>query len=227
MSQERAYGEKRREYYDGVNRRLLDRLSLDPRRSILEVGCGAGNNGVYAKESGRCGRYVGVEINPAAAVIAADRLDAIHVLDVESASPPFEDASFDVLVASEVLEHLVDPWTFLKQYKRYLRPGGLVFASSPNVANISTLAMLLNGRWDLEASGRMDRTHLRWFTPRSFRAMFEEGGYEVLAVTALTQPGIKTRLFNRLTLGSFAHLFVSQIVIEARVWQATAANASV
>jgi hypothetical protein len=68
-----------------------------------------------------------------------------------------------VLIAGEVLEHLVDPWVALKRLRRFLRPDALAMASSPNVPHHSTIRMLLKGERTLANSGRMDRTHLRWY----------------------------------------------------------------
>ena len=92
-----------------------------------------------------------------------------------------------------------------------------MFASSPNVAHRSTLKMLLAGGWDLEADGRMDRTHLRWFTPRTYAELFEQTGYQVLSVWPLRTPRRAARIFNALSGNRLAHLFISQIVIEAKV----------
>lgn len=215
MSREAAYENKSGDYFQGERRDVVDQLQPDPHRAILEIGCGDGATAEYARREGKCGRYVGVELSAAAAALAARSLDQVLVGDIESMDLPLEAASFDVLIASEVLEHLVDPWSVLQRLRPLLRPGARVFASSPNVAHKSTFAMLLAGRWDLEDSGRMDRTHLRWFTPRTFQDMFEQCGYRVVRLGSVRPPSAKTRLVNALTGRRFSHLFVSQIMLEA------------
>lgn len=132
---------------------------------------------------------------------------------MELAFPP---RHFDVLIASEVLEHLVDPWAMLRKLREFLKPDATVYASSPNIAHRSTLKMLLDGRWDTTDDGRMDRTHLRWFTPRTYRELFEQSGFEVLSLEPLREPGRAARLFNAVTGGRMAHLFISQMVVTAR-----------
>jgi hypothetical protein len=62
----------------------------------------------------------------------------------------------------------------------------------------------------------MDRTHLRWFTPDSYREMFETAGLEVLSVEPLTPLRWKARAFDGLTGGRFRHLFIAQIMIKGR-----------
>jgi SAM-dependent methyltransferase len=210
------YSSKGDGYFTGERRDLIDRLDPDPDRAILEIGCGDGATGAYAKRTGKCGRYVGIELFPRAAESAAGVLDEVHVGDIERIPLPFAAGAFDVLIASEVLEHLVDPWAVLRRLQAVLRSGAVVFASSPNIAHRSTFKMLLAGRWDLDPDGRMDRTHLRWFTPITYAEMFRSCGYDVRKVEALVRPGPRARLFNVLTANRFAHLFMSQIVIEAR-----------
>ena len=176
MTDENSYADKDARYFTGERRDLIDRLSIDPSRAILEIGCGIGATGGYAKRTGKSGRYVGIELFPPAAKLASTVLDEVHVANIETFDPPYAESTFDVLIASEVLEHLIDPWTVLRKLQPMIKPGGSVFASSPNIAHKSTLKMLLAGRWDLEPRGRMDRTHLRWFTPRTYAAMFTEFG---------------------------------------------------
>jgi hypothetical protein len=60
----------------------------------------------------------------------------------------------------------------------------------------------------------MDRTHLRRFTPDSYREMFETAGVEVLSVEALTPLRWKARAFDSLTGGRFHYLFVAQIMLK-------------
>ena len=63
--------------------------------------------------------------------------------------------------------------------------------------------------------GVFDRTHLRWFTPSSYRGMFEETGYNVERVSALSRPGPKSRVAQVLLCGRGKHLFITQIDLRA------------
>jgi 2-polyprenyl-3-methyl-5-hydroxy-6-metoxy-1,4-benzoquinol methylase len=208
-----AYSSKPRRYFSGERRDFIDRLDENKNRAILEIGCGDGATGAYAKSQGKCGRYVGVELFPAAAQIAAQAIDVVYTANIDNFDIPEAPGSFDALIASEVLEHLVDPWAVLKRLRPLLRPGAIVMASSPNAAHHSMIRMLLRGRWDLTDFGRMDRTHLRWFTPGSYAQMFRDCGFEVLSVEPLTELGPRSKLINALTWGRLKHLFISQIVV--------------
>ena len=212
-----SYKFKAARYFSGQRRDFIDRLEQRSSCAVLEIGCGDGSTGAYAKSQGKCSLYVGVELSPAAARIAANVADRLYTADIESFDLPEPAQSFDVLIASEVLEHLVDPWAVLKRLRPLLRPGALVFASSPNVAHHSMIRMLIKGRWDLEDLGRMDRTHLRWFTPRSYAQMFRDCGFEIVSLEQVRKPGPRARLINALTGGRLKHLFISQIVVVAKV----------
>jgi 2-polyprenyl-3-methyl-5-hydroxy-6-metoxy-1,4-benzoquinol methylase len=208
-----SYDHKEQRYFAGVRSDLIDRLPPDRKRAILEIGCGEGSTAAYAKREGKCGLYVGVELFPPAASAAASRIDRVYTANIECFDLPEPSETFDVLIAGEVLEHLVDPWAVLRRLRTHLRPGALVVASSPNVSHYSVISMLLKGDWTLADSGRMDRTHLRWFTPKSYAGLFGSCGFEVLSTEPLRRPGRRAKLIGKLSGGRLEHLFISQIVV--------------
>lgn len=211
-----AYQAKRDDYFSDIRRDYLDLLPADPLARILEVGCGAGSTGAAALSEGKCGRFCGVELCERAARQAAQRLSEVVVGDVEKIPLPWAGGSFDVLILSEVLEHLVDPWSVLRKLRPLLTTGALVLASSPNVCHYSIIRMLLRGQWELQDRGVMDRTHLRWFTFDSYREMFESAGFRVEHVGSLWPLGPRQRIINGLLLGKVRHLFAMQIGLRAR-----------
>ena len=152
-------------------------LPDEPDASILEIGCSNGATGALALAEGKCGRYCGVELFAEPAAAARERLTEVVEGDVEQLELPWPAESFDALILSEVLEHLRDPWAVLERVRPLLRPGALVFASTPNVAHREIIVMLLKGRWELRSYGPLDATHLRWFSPSSLRRAFEEAGF--------------------------------------------------
>ena len=124
----------------------------------------------------------GIERDPSAAREAALRLRQVHVrsIDVEAA---FADlGEFDAILFLDVLEHLYDPWAVLRNAHGALRRGGAVFAVVPNIAHVSVVRRLLRGQFDYQEHGTMDRTHLRWFTRRSFGRALNESGFVRAAV---------------------------------------------
>lgn len=212
-----GYDEKAEGYFGGVRSDFLDLLPVGRGAKVLEIGCGSGETGAAALAQGRCSSYHGIEIVPRAAELARARLTNVLEGNVEQMDLPWPDRHFDALLMSEVLEHLVDPWTVVKRVVPKLKPGAVVLASSPNVAQIDILRSLLADRWELTDEGVMDRTHLRWFTQASYRRLFEDAGLRVEQVSAMAPAGPIGRLFNLITLNRFRHLTVRQICIIARV----------
>lgn len=210
------YEDKPATYFANARRDIVERLATGPKSAVLELGCGAGGTGRAALAASKAGRYVGIELSPAAAKAAAEAFGEVLVGDVEALDLTKLAGQFDALIISEVLEHLTDPWTTLAKLVACLKPGGEIFASSPNIAHWTVLKNLALGRFDYDDKGVMDRTHLRWFTPNTYKAMFEQAGAEVLELGSVTPIRPKARLADRLTGGRFHHLFVSQIMIHAR-----------
>ena len=212
----RYYRGKQSAYFSGARADLVARLPRDPTARILEIGCGTGATGALAKCGGRAGTYTGIELVASVAEEARTQLDEVIVGDVERLEFPWQPCAFDALIMSEVLEHLVEPWTVLRRLRPHLRPDAVVLASSPNISHWRVIRELANGRFRLADKGVFDRTHMRWFTPESYAAMFEQAGYDVVSIEPVTPFSSRTRLISRLTEGRYDHLFMTQICLEAR-----------
>jgi SAM-dependent methyltransferase len=197
-------------------------LPGNPDASILEVGCSNGATGALALARGKCRRYCGIELFEEPAAAARERLTEVVAGDVEAIELPWGPETFDALILSEVLEHLRDPWATLRRLRPLLRPGAVVFASTPNVAHREIVVMLLRGRWELRSYGPLDATHLRWFTPASLRWTFETTGYVVDSVGPLGALGRGSAIVDRLLRGRLRHLWHRQIDLRAHVPEAAA-----
>ena len=151
---------------------------------LLDLGCSTGALGAALKARQDV-VVVGVEPSVAYAAEAATRLDRVIVLGVEAflaeAAPP--EAPFDCLVAADVLEHLVDPWSVLAAATNLLAPGGTAVVSLPNVAYWRGLVRIIRGgRWPRDDEGVFDRTHLRWFTHADALELLRQADLHVVDV---------------------------------------------
>jgi len=183
-------------------------------RRVLDLGCASGALGAALKARG-VAEVVGVERDPDYAADAAERLDRVEVADVEElARRASELGTFDVVIAADVLEHLVDPWSALRAYADRLEPGGHAVVSLPNVRNWETFWELgRHGRWPTRSQGIFDRTHLRWFTLRDAWDLVEQAGLEIVHVHRQPRPGRPAwplRIPGARGLLTFQHVIVAR-----------------
>jgi 2-polyprenyl-3-methyl-5-hydroxy-6-metoxy-1,4-benzoquinol methylase len=174
-------------YFDFARPELLALVPAAARR-VLDVGCGAGRLGEALKARQQA-EVVGVECDPRAARAAAARLDRVLACDVEREETDFTPGTFDAAVCGDVLEHLREPGHFLRRLRDWLRPGGVLVVSVPNVRHHSVVNGLLAGNWTYEAAGLLDRTHLRFFTRRTAVDLLELAGFRVRDVKVVPGPG--------------------------------------
>jgi len=181
MTQPAVLGVQLRPYGTVGNETIVGMVPEDT-RSVLDVGCGVGENGRLLRKARSIDYLAGVEIVPGVAAQAERAYDVVVVGDIEELDLPFADGRFDCLLLIEILEHLRDPWATLSRLTRLIRPGGHVVASVPNVRHYSIVWGLLRGRWEYRPRGLMDITHLRFFTRASFVELMRGAGLTVLSV---------------------------------------------
>ncbi len=200
--------------YTGDRRELLKYFSRDYQK-VLDVGCSGGNFGALLKS--RHGSSVtGIEFSPEAARAAEKKLDRVLCVDVEFPGSAFPEGPFDCIVFADVLEHLREPLQVLKTYAQYLKPKGVMIISVPNVRHISVVAdLLFLDEWRYQDSGILDRTHLRFFTRKSFERLLSEAGLVVEKHDfILSLRG--SRWIDRVTFGILRGILAAQYIFVVR-----------
>jgi methionine biosynthesis protein MetW len=153
---------------------------IQPKATVLDVGCGTGSVSKILMET-RGVQLLGIEPDPHRVAVARSRgINAMQGFFDEKTVENL--GKFDVVVFADVLEHLPDPGAALRLAHQVLKPDGAVVASIPNIAHWSVRLDLLCGRFDYQPYGIMDATHLRWFTEKSVRALFETTGYQIESI---------------------------------------------
>ncbi len=175
-------------YYLHTRPEVVAQVPVGARR-VLDVGCAAGRLGASIKYR-QPAIVCGIELEPSAARHAEQVLDEVCSQDLDAGALDAIDGPFDAIVAADVLEHLKDPWRVLAELSDKLRPGGVLVASLPNIANLGVLAALVSGRFDYQDAGILDRTHLRFFTKATAGEMLRSAGLEVESVIDVHDPAI-------------------------------------
>jgi SAM-dependent methyltransferase len=157
----------RRRLLSDLLERYAPRTSGSPR--ILDFGCGTGGNSMaYA----RVGRVVGLEPDRRAARFAAERArglappDRLDVCRALGTRLPLRSASFDVVLASDVLEHIEDDASALQEIARVLRPDGVLVFTVPAHP------------W-LESAHDRALSHCRRYRSGALRALLQANGFQV------------------------------------------------
>jgi SAM-dependent methyltransferase len=155
--------------YGGGERADLFRSYVGgPGRHVLDIGC---RYGALTRAYLQGNRIVGIDVDQLALDEAARLGIETQWVDAEEGLP-FEDETFDVVVAGELLEHVRDPAALVGEARRVLRTGGTFVGSVPNGFRLKNRLRFLVGRWP-----ETDPTHLHLFSPDDLRALlagFEE-----------------------------------------------------
>ena len=126
--------------------------------TVLDIGCAAGYGSRVLAEGGY--QVTALDRDVSAIRYGLNKYDhpLIQFTVGDATNLPFADATFDLVVCFEVIEHVHSPETALSEIRRVLRPTGTAIVSTPNT-NVFT-----------GASSRLHRDHVQDFTPESFHA---------------------------------------------------------
>lgn len=140
---------------------------------VLDIGCGAAPGLRYFVTCGA--RAVGVDVSRAALAAARRVLPGARVALIERADQlPFPAGSFDLVVLSEIVEHVPSNLPFLRECRRVLRPGGVATLTTPNLWDVRRFVGRMGGA---EWSGWRDPTHINLQSPRTLRRDLLAAGF--------------------------------------------------
>lgn len=141
---------------------------------VLDVGCGPGWLSGQLKARGHDVTGVDLVEHPD----VADRTDLFVRADLEEPIPASVGGGYDVIITADVLEHVRDPERLLRGLLERLKPEGVVLASVPNISHWYSRGRVALGLFNYDQRGILDRTHLRFFTRRSFLKLASRCGLE-------------------------------------------------
>jgi SAM-dependent methyltransferase len=137
--------------------------SLGRVERALDIGCGDGRLTAELDAA----HLTAADVSPMALERARRRLPEATLVELEPDSPlPLDDGSFDLVLATETLEHVRDVQLFLSEARRVLRPGGLLAITTPASPPLARPPHPLS-------------PHLRLFTRRSLGELLGALGFDV------------------------------------------------
>ena len=127
--------------------------------------------GAAPATAARCRLAVGLDLSREGLAVAR-RKAGLRVLMARAENLPMAGGSFDVLLAQHMIEHLPDPVSALREWRRVLRPGGMVVLATPNADHP-------------DPSIFNDPSHTRLFTAPILRLAMEKAGFRVVHLSTL------------------------------------------
>lgn len=180
-----AYLDDKAAYFEELLARVTDVTSRDDR--VLEIGSAPCQFTYLLDRTGR--DVTGVDLDPGRVAPFVDEHDLdVRRCDVERDELPLPDDAVDVVLATELLEHLrIDPLHTLREVRRVLRPGGVLYLVTPNQYCLTAVWGFVRGEGaishahyefsKLERLGHMG--HVREYAPADLREMLAEEGFRV------------------------------------------------
>jgi glycosyltransferase involved in cell wall biosynthesis len=165
----------------GVLLRWLASVAPAP---VLDVGCSDGQFAALVRRMGH--RVTGVDLVKHVGI--AERVDHFVEADLNAGLPDEVGRDYRVVIAGDVLEHVIDPASLLSDIADRLAPGGEVFVSVPNFAHWYPRARVVAGRFDYDQRGLLDHGHVRFFTRRSFERLVHQCGLRIAAAETVGSP---------------------------------------
>ncbi|MBI2565128.1 class I SAM-dependent methyltransferase [Candidatus Woesearchaeota archaeon] len=148
--------------YSATNEAVLRNIPSEA--VILDVGCGSGYLSNLLKHKKNI--VYGVDFSEEAVKYALQRIDYAKIMDVETDALPFN-KKFDVIIFADILEHLKHPEQVIKKFLDYLKPGGKIIISLPNIANWTIRIKLFFGVFNRTEPGILDKTHLHFYMSKT------------------------------------------------------------
>ena len=149
-------------------------------RRVLDLGCG---NGTLCRALADAGfEVVGLEPSPSGIEAARRSVPegTFHGGSVYDGPAAVPESNFDVVVSTEVVEHLFRPAALPELAFAKLKPGGRFVVSTPYHGYLKNLLLALANRWDFHHSPNWDGGHVKFWSRRTLTDLLESCGFEVL-----------------------------------------------
>ena len=163
---------------------LLEWLARHEPSRVLDAGC---YDGRFAHRVRALGHHVtGLDRQKHEGV--AERVDEFIEADLNLPLPSGLDATYDIVVAGDILEHVMEPHLLLRDLASKVRPGGELLVSVPNFGHWYPRGRIAVGKFDYDQRGPLDRGHIRFFTRAMIERLIDECGLRIVEARTVGTP---------------------------------------
>ncbi len=150
-----------------------------PCGKLLDIGCATGDwASIWLEKGWHCS---GIDIDREHLGIARERGIDARFCDLNHEALPFNDQSFDLIFAGEVIEHLVDTDRFISELYRCLRVGGRLLLTTPNLVSFENRLRIALGMYPIWVNYNLAGSgHVRAYTPRILAKQLRSHGFRVI-----------------------------------------------
>ncbi|MHB8384508.1 MAG: class I SAM-dependent methyltransferase [Candidatus Binataceae bacterium] len=140
---------------------------------VADLGSGSGWTAAQIAAMGH--DVIGIDISASGVAVAQNAFPKVRF----RRGSVYEDLGeqFDIVVSSEVIEHLYEPRRFVANIYRSLRPGGFVILTTPYHGYLKNLAISIFNGWDFHFSVGQEGGHIKFFSSGSLAALLSEAGF--------------------------------------------------
>jgi len=151
-------------------------------KNILDVGCGYGLLSKELKKTYPKLNLYGIEHAKEVSQSSQKTLKLLqyNIEDMALIKSKLKSQKFDIIIFSDVLEHLYDPVGIIKSYRSLLEEDGIIVVTVPNIANIFSRIALLFGFFNYSETGVMDKTHIRFFNRKNLKQLAKESNLKIV-----------------------------------------------
>ena len=177
--------------------------TLQPKR-VLDLGAGNGNLVQHIYNSGF--EVVGVEYDKNGVEISRELLPQVNFYNYGVQDEPDKlletESPFDLVVSTEVIEHLYSPHLLVEYASKVLNPNGYLILSTPYHGYLKNMALSVFNKWDKHFTALWHGGHIKFWSEQTLSKLLIDNGFVVESFSGV---------------GRFPYLWKSMIVVAKKL----------
>jgi 2-polyprenyl-3-methyl-5-hydroxy-6-metoxy-1,4-benzoquinol methylase len=157
-------------------RAIEQTLAQLPYAKVLVIGCGQGDELELLKNA----HVIAFDFSMSAVIHARTLVEQNHYLQSDAMHLPFSSGSFDLVISSEVIEHILEPTKMMQEIARVLVPGGHLLITTPNWQSFFGMARWLGEKILRRPVTSDDQPVDNWATPSGLTQLFNASGFSIV-----------------------------------------------